>query len=66
MLHTVNGPRPSMSPMARRIGIMIAVGSVIVAVITAVSGLWLTAAGTTLTSVAMAVIFWSNRSGRAS
>jgi hypothetical protein len=50
----------------RRIVIAIAVASVVVAVITAVLGLWLTAAGNTLTAVAMAVILWSNRSGRAS
>jgi hypothetical protein len=66
MLHTVNEARSSMSPMARRIVIAIAVASVVVAVITAVLGLWLTAAGNTLTAVAMAVILWSNRSGRAS
>jgi hypothetical protein len=54
--------------MARRIGIgiVIAVGSVVVAVITAVSGRWLTAAGPALTAVAMAVILWSNRAGRGS
>jgi hypothetical protein len=45
---------------------VIAVGSVVVAVITAVSRLWLTAAGTTLTAVAMATILWRNRSGRTS